>query len=114
MTNYLFNEKTYTDIDELMSDIDDYLDAHSIYDDVLDETYGEIDICGCEYAASVALPRVDECAYNCGRNDYMSGVLEDMKYEIERLSDSETYSNYDIEVECIEEDEDDDESEDEL
>lgn len=102
-TKYLFNDKEYTDIDELMSDIDDYIDADEIYDNMLDECYEDIDICGGDYAPSIALHRVDECAYNCGRNDYMSGVLSDMRYDIERLSDGETYDNYDIEVECIEE-----------
>lgn len=46
------------------------------YDEMLDEIYGEIEICGIEYSASVALYRVDEIAYRVGMNDYESILRE--------------------------------------
>jgi len=33
------------------------------YDDMLDEMFGTVEICGIEYSASIALYRVDEIAY---------------------------------------------------
>ena len=46
------------------------------YDDMLDELYGVIDICGIETYASVALQRVDEIAYRVGMSDYESVLRE--------------------------------------
>lgn len=46
------------------------------YDDMLDELYGVIDICGIECSASVALQRVDEIAYRVGMSDYESILRE--------------------------------------
>lgn len=102
MKTYIFNGKTYENISELMSDIDNeiYIDEH--YDDMLDDSSGDINICGCDYSASIALFRVDETAYNVGKNDYQSSVLQDIEYEIERLDDGDSYNNFDIEVECRE------------
>jgi len=40
------------------------------YDEMLDELYGEIKICGYEYSASNALKEVDPIAYRCGFNDF--------------------------------------------
>jgi len=36
------------------------------YDDMLDEMFGTVEICGIEYSASIALYRVDEIAYRVG------------------------------------------------
>lgn len=45
-------------------------DIEEAYRDMLDECYGEIEICGCTYPASVALARVDPIAYRHGLLDY--------------------------------------------
>jgi len=45
------------------------------YDEMLDECYGEIEVCGYSYAASVALYRIDKTAYECGMNDYNKPCL---------------------------------------
>ena len=41
------------------------------YDDMLNECYGEIDICGLKYNAAYALKRLDPTAYGCGMNDWL-------------------------------------------
>ena len=41
----------------------------SAYDDMLDECYGDIEICGLRYSASCALKEVDPIAYRCGLSD---------------------------------------------
>ena len=46
------------------------------YDDMLNEIFGTIKICGYEYSASRALYRVDEIAYREGMNDYENILRE--------------------------------------
>ena len=46
------------------------------FDDMLDEMFGTVEICGIEYSASIALYRVDEIAYRVGMNDYESILRE--------------------------------------
>jgi hypothetical protein len=57
--------------------------AYKIYDDMLDDCYGMIDVCGYEYDASTALKRIDPIAYNVGFSDYISNCMEEDGYEIE-------------------------------
>ena len=42
------------------------------YDNMLDDCYGEIEVCGLKYWASTLLKRVDPIAYRCGLSDYES------------------------------------------
>lgn len=58
--------------------IDEY-EALQSYEDMLDECYEPIDICGLTYDPSVALKRVDPTAYRCGFLDY----CDSMEWEIE-------------------------------
>ena len=81
------------------------------YDEMLDECYGEIDICGCSYCPSIALYRVDPIAYNCGMNDYYDSVAKDIEYEIDRMCSGDSESFYDFVVECIEDDDEEDDEE---
>jgi AraC-like DNA-binding protein len=48
------------------------------YDEFLNEIYGDINICGIEYPASQALKSVDEIAYDCGFNDWLSAERIDI------------------------------------
>ena len=79
--------------------------SDDIYDEMLDECYNDVDICGISYCASIALYRVDEIAYNCGRNDYYDSLAGDIEYELEKMSDGEIETFYDFEVEFKEEEE---------
>jgi hypothetical protein len=40
------------------------------YIEMLDDCYGDIDICGIPYQASMALKEVDPTAFRCGMIDY--------------------------------------------
>lgn len=93
--------------DEIMEHVDD-----EPYDEMLDECYGEIEICGMSYSASVALYRVDECAYRCGRNDYYDSLASDIAYEIERMDAGNSEEFYGMKVDVIDDDDDDDDSDD--
>ena len=110
MTKWIMNGTKYDNAAQLASDITDRMDD-SVYDEMLDECYGEIEICGISYSASIALYRVDEIAYNCGRNDYYDSLSGDIEYELERMDDGEEQDFYGVTVECVEEEEEEEEEE---
>ena len=72
------------------------------YDEMLDECYEQIDICGIKYAPSVALYRVDRVAYRCGYNDYCDSLYCDMVYDIDKLAAGEKAEFYGYTVTCEE------------
>ena len=47
------------------------------YDDMLDDCWGEINICGMMWCASTVLKRVDPIAYRVGLADYESFLEEE-------------------------------------
>jgi len=47
-------------------------DMESAHDDMLDEVYGTVSICGYEYDAARALREIDPIAYRCGYADFVS------------------------------------------
>ena len=99
---FIVNENDeFTSASELSEYIADCFDS-DIYDEMLDECYGEIEICGISYSPSIALYRVDEVAYNCGMMDYYNSLTQDMKYELERMNDGETIELYGFSVVAIE------------
>ena len=103
-------------INEVFEDNDaravaDYIVEHmndDAYDEMLDDCYDEIEICGCKYSPSVALYRVDEVAYRCGRNDYYDSLASDMAYDIDRMDDGEEQEFYGYIVTATEDDDNDD------
>ena len=56
-------------------------EAEAIYDDMLDDVYGETNICGYTYSARCALKRVDYIAWKVGFSNYFAN--EEAMYEIE-------------------------------
>ena len=52
-------------------------EAQERYDQMLDECYPEVEICGYKWDPSTALKRIDEIAYNCGFSDYVSSLESD-------------------------------------
>lgn len=51
--------------------------AYETYDDMLDETYGEVEIAGMTYYTSNALKEIDPIAYRCGLSDYQSNIISE-------------------------------------
>tara|TARA_R110002020_G_scaffold291323_1_gene506782 strand:+ start:338 stop:508 length:171 start_codon:yes stop_codon:yes gene_type:complete len=47
------------------------------YDEILDDCYGEIEVCGLTYWASSLLKCIDPIAYRCGLSDYESSLEEE-------------------------------------
>ena len=73
------------------------------YDEMLDECYEMVNICGYEYYPSYALYRLDRIAYDCGLSDYRSSQKEDIKDELDCMSNGDSDIWYGYEVEVIEE-----------
>lgn len=62
------------------------------YDQMLDDCYGDIDVCGSTYSASYALKNLDPTAYNCGKSDFDSSYdysatveYQDLEEQLEEL-----------------------------
>ena len=71
-----FDHEAHTQGYQVISDHE----AYERYDDMLDECYGEVKICGMSYCTSRALKEVDPIAYRCGFSDYTSHLEEDNIY----------------------------------
>ena len=55
--------------------------AYQMYDDMLNDCYEDVSICGYEYSPARALMLVDEIAYHVGFNDWSSQIEDE--YEID-------------------------------
>jgi len=51
-------------------------DAYEMYDDMIDECCGEVNV-GVTFNASRVLRELDPIAYRCGFNDYVDSLFED-------------------------------------
>ncbi len=58
-------------------------ELHDRYDDLLDETAGEVRVGGLTYSASVVLQAVDPIAYRVGFNDWVDSELGETITETE-------------------------------
>ena len=97
---WLYNGEEYTDAGTLAQEISENIDE-DVYDEMLDDCYGEIEICGYSYAASIALYRVDPIAYRCGFSDYCDSLYSDIKYSLERMDNGDSENFYGNDVECV-------------
>ncbi len=79
------------------------------YDEMLDEIYGDIEICGYSYCASIALYRVDPVAYRVGRSDWEDYEAGEIEYQLERMDDGDEDTFYGFTVEAIDDEEMEDE-----
>jgi hypothetical protein len=77
--------------------------SESEYEDVLDEIYEPVVICGMTYNVGSVLSSVDPVAFRCAQGDYES----ELQAELEAQLENEDYSDIEFEEE-LDEDEDDD------
>ena len=96
-------ENLELNISEVKAEIDnfEYSMTDSEFDDILDNSYDEVDICGITYWASYALKECDPVAYCCMKSEYEGGFdldncteytgmvesLESLESELESLQD---------------------------
>lgn len=64
------------------------------YDQMLDDVYGDVEICGMTYSSSRALKLLDPVAYSCGKADFESN------YDLDNI---EEYNDLKDELESLEE-----------
>jgi hypothetical protein len=55
--------------------------AYEMYDQMLDDCYPMVDICGYQYEPSTALKRIDPIAYRVGFSDYISSSEQEFQVE---------------------------------
>lgn len=68
-----------------------YHEIESQYEDMLNECYGMIDICGMKYDAGRALKNVDEIAFNVGCSDWSGEIYQEVTF---KEMTSEEIDNY--------------------
>lgn len=100
---------TYSDPREAAERIVEMCDE-DYFDDMLDECYDEVKICGMSYAPAIALYRLDPVAYRCARCEWEDAEAGDIAYMLERMNDGETDTFYGVEVEAVEVSGDDEEA----
>ena len=90
MIKYLYNGEYYNTIYEAEDAA--YEVAERTYDDMLDDCYEDVNVCGYTYSPSVALERLDPIAYRCGLSDYHNSLLSDIE-EVEIDDEDEEESD---------------------
>lgn len=90
-------KKEISDIEkEIQSfDVSEHVSEES-YDEMLDDCYGEIEICGMSYMASDALKSVDPIAYRCGFHDYANSIDPESIDEYNELIEEKENLEYDL------------------
>ena len=111
MRKYIIDNEEYIDTSKAAEYLAEQIDEDG-YDDMLDDAYGTVSICGYEYDSSYALHQLDEIAYRCGFSDYTDSIQSDIEYDLENMDDGEECEIYNCTVICEDnEGEDDEESE---
>lgn len=54
-------------------DVSEYV-SEDDYWEMLDEVYGDVEVCGMTFSAADALKKLDPIAYNVGYNDYIDSI----------------------------------------
>lgn len=96
------NVKTFRGYDVTNGEVDL---SDSEYEDILDELYGTVEICGMTYNVGSTLSGIDPVAFRCGKGDYESQLQSELE---EQLSNED-----DDDIEFIEELDEEEEEEDE-
>jgi hypothetical protein len=63
-------------------------EALEMYEEMLDDCEGPVELCGMTYSASHVLREVDPVAYRCGFNDYVDSLTDDDIF-VEGLTEDE-------------------------
>ena len=98
---YLTNDKAFETVEEMADYITDNAEAYDEYDEYLD-CDGAVDVAGLSFYPSTILKECDPIAYNCGYNDFMDFVRDEIITTLENMDDGETETIYGIEIEAHE------------
>lgn len=94
-----YNDETIEESD--IYDIVDMLYTADDYEELLDELYGTITIGTLEYNAGYILREVDPIAFDCGRDDEVDSIVNEI------IDAKEPTDNYGLGIEYIDDSEDD-------
>lgn len=61
----------------MMSETISEYDLEQMYDEMLDDCYGVVEVAGITYDTSRVLKECDPIAYRLGMNDYADSLMED-------------------------------------
>lgn len=105
MQKWIIDDRWFDDPREAADFIAEHIDEET-YDDMLDECYEPVVICGMVYSPSIALYRVDPIAYQVYRSEWEDSVARDIVSELEKMSDGDVDWFCGEDVECIYDEED--------
>ena len=84
-------------ISELKSEIDgfEYSSTEAEFDEYLDESYDEVNICGMTYSASYTLKECDPIVYRCAKSEYEGNFdLDDCTEYTDMVGELESLESY--------------------
>lgn len=98
-----FSDEVETYTAEQLEDLfREYLESQEdAYDEMLDECYPTIEIGTLRYSPSEVLCKCDPIAYRCGLTDWADAEAQDIRYQLDRMSEGDEESWYGYDVTCI-------------
>ena len=85
---YTIDEKKFETAEEAAQYVIDHVDLTGEFDEVLDARYED-------FTPSEVLRKVDEAAYRRECREFVDGVYSDMIYELERMTNNDTFFTVD-------------------
>jgi hypothetical protein len=79
--------------------------SDSEYEEILNEIYGDVEVCGYTFGSGSLLVDADPTAFRCGKNDYESGIQTELESQLEREDDSDIEFEEELDEDEEEEDE---------
>lgn len=88
--------KFYDTVVETTEELEDAVVSYAArtYDELLDSSFGMVNVCGYEYRASEVLKNTDPITYRCGFGEYVS----DLYVEVEDLDNIENFEEEEYEI----------------
>lgn len=83
--------------------------SDSEYEEILNDTYGDVQVCGQTFGSGSILVDADPTAFRCGKADYESGLQTELEDQLSREDDSDI--EFEIDPDDIEEEEDESDEE---
>ena len=90
--SYKFNDVVVETMEELEDAVVSY--ASRTYDELLDSSFGMVNVCGYEYRTSEVLKNTDPITYRCGFGEYVS----DLYMDVEDLDNIENFKEEEHEI----------------
>ena len=106
MIKYLIDGEEFNSADEAAEYIiyDDYYES-SEFDNWLNESYGNFEICGNTYTPAECFEAVDSTAYRCAMSDWLDSAVSELRDEVRRdlecMDPGDRQDEYGYTVDCI-------------